>query len=152
MKLKLILLFIAITMLCISCSSTLRVVFPVPTVNTVVDYKVTPDNKYEITVKFNRPIDINTVVVGMTFKLVTEVDSNADGVITWYNRNKTAVFISDKEYTDLGVWDPDSFFNIVLIGSDDGQGAIKDTNGVHLDGDGDGNDGGNFSFDFTTIG
>lgn len=146
-------LIIGSLMMMTSCDPpSLQITYPVKNINTSQDYEINSQNKYKITVKFNREVDVSTVIVGKTFKLITELANNADGNITWSNGNKTLVFISVLEVTQLNDFDPDAFFSIKLIGSDVGDGAIKDTDGIHLDGDGDGNDGGDYKFDFTTIG
>lgn len=42
--------------------------------------------------------------------------------------------------------------NLQLIGTDTGSGAIEDANGCNLDGDNDGNTGGNYSTTFGILG
>jgi len=151
MKSKIMLvLFLAITFLSASCT-TLKVVFPKALQTSSQDFS-TADGHITIKVTFNRAVNQSTVVVGKTFVLVTEKDPNSSGSLAWSVDGKTVTFRTTKTKNDLLIFDPDGRFTLKLIGSDTGNGAIKDLGGKHLDGDSNNADGGDYSTSFILIG
>ncbi len=105
-----------------------------------------------ITVVFNTAVNPGTVVLGNTLFFVTSKDPNATGSIGWAADNKSFTFTSTKVWGDLLSPRPDDFFTLKLVGTDAGHGKIVDTANTALDGDYDGNPGGDYSMTFTLIG
>ncbi len=62
---------------------------------------------------------------------------------------RVAMFLPNENYP-TGVGDTDVI--LTLVGTDVGSGAIKANNGVPLDGDGDGEEGGDFVYNFWILG
>ncbi|MFA5974437.1 MAG: hypothetical protein WC780_18955 [Lentimicrobiaceae bacterium] len=149
-KLKTVLLTLGVALLCFSCSTTLKVVSPKANQTSSQEFAL-DGGHIKITVTFNKDVDPSTVVVGKTFILQTEKDPNATGSLNWPN-GKTVIFLTTKTTSDLLDYNPDGSFSLKLIGSDTGNGAIKDKGGKHLDGDSDGADGGDYKTSFVNIG
>ncbi len=108
------------------------------------DFKLV-GGKIQITVKFNKDVNIATVIPKSTFKVKMETNPNADGTITW-SGNRTLIWTSSRNYHDLCVFDSDCFFTLTITDS------VKDTGGGRLDGDKNGAAGGDFNHNFTIIG
>jgi hypothetical protein len=103
-----------------------------------------------IEVTFNRAVDVNSVKPGET--IYFEADVISQGTVEFSNDNKTVTYTATDEVSDLGTFSPDMYFNFVLIGDDAGNGTITDANGVILDGDEDGESGGNYVLNLIVIG
>lgn len=144
-------LLLSVFLMMISACVTLQVTSPAANQTSSQDFKIVGD-KIQITVTFNKDVDINTIVVGKTFLFNTEKEKNAQGTILPGIDKKTIIFLSAKKATELLIYDSDGNFSIKLIGSDTGNGAIKGTDGKHLDGDRDKNDGGDYQTSFVHVG
>lgn len=103
-----------------------------------------------ITVTFNRPVDINSVKPGQT--IYFEADAISQGIVEFSNDNKTVTFTTTDEVSDFGTFSPDLYFDFLLIGDDAGNGTITDSNGMILDGDEDGESGGDYVLNLIMIG
>lgn len=112
------------------------------------EYDINVFNQVVINIRFNRPVNPSTVVVGSTLTL-TSGGSSIPGSITWNGSNTIATFTTTPEYSEFCSFTPDCFMPLQLIGTNTGSGAIEDSNGCNLDGDGDGAQGGNYT---TTLG
>jgi hypothetical protein len=134
-------------------SPPLTVVYPTGTGGSCSqEYSIDNQNHLVVTVKFNKPVDTGTVIVGKTLILDAEKDHNAGGTITWSSDHKELTFRTTKKAGDLLIFDPDGFFKVRLVGTNAGQGVIKDTDGKALDGDNNGTYGGNREIGFCLIG
>lgn len=109
---------------------------------------------------FNRPVRPETLVVGNSFRLRTAKDPNAAGTLVssgWPN-NTAFTFTSAKRWDDLLSPHPDDVFVLTLQGEDARlpggriMMGVRDEAGSFLDGDQDGQPGGNFTMYFTLIG
>lgn len=149
-KLSITLLLSVFLMMFAACP-TLQVITPAANQISSQEFKIVGD-KIQVTVTFNKDVDINTIVVGKTFIFISEKDNNAQGTIVPGSNNKTIIFTSLKTTKDLFDFNPDGSFSIKLIGSDTGNGAIKGPDGKHLDGDKDNNDGGDYKTSFVLLG
>jgi hypothetical protein len=103
-----------------------------------------------ITVTFNRPVDPTTVVPAVT--IYFEGDAISQGTVSFTNQNKTLTFTTTDEIGDLGTFSPDFNFDFFLIGTDVGSGFITDENGMVLDGDEDGEAGGDYELNLIILG
>ncbi len=99
---------------------------------------------------FNRPVDLNSVVPATT--VYFEGDAISQGTVIFSNANKTITFTATDETVDFATISGSWFFDFLLIGTDDGDGAVTDANGMVLDGDEDGEAGGNFELKLYIIG
>lgn len=103
-----------------------------------------------ITINFNRPVDPTTVVPAMT--IYFEGDAISQGTVTYTNQNKTLTFTTTDEIGDFATISGNIYFDFFLIGDDVGNGFITDDNGMVLDGDEDGEAGGDYELNLYIIG
>jgi len=103
------------------------------------------NNKIKITVRFNKPVNKNSVITKSSFRINMETDHNASGTIQWVNDSEL-IWTSTKNYHDLCTFNPDCSFSLTITDT------VTDTFGKKLDGDKDGNPGGNFTHVLTIIG
>jgi len=101
----------------------------------------------QISVTFDRPFDVSSVLSGQT--IYFEGNAISAGGITFSEENTKLTFISAEPYPTFssGSGGLAYFiypFNFVLVGDDAGNGVILDSNGMALDGDGDGIPGGDY--------
>ncbi len=113
-------------------------------------FSVDGDGYLVISVTFNRPVDLNSVVPATT--VYFEGDAISQGTVIFSNANKTITFTATDETVDFATISGSWFFDFLLIGTDDGDGAVTDANGMVLDGDEDGEAGGNFELNLYIIG
>jgi hypothetical protein len=103
-----------------------------------------------ISVIFNRPVDLNSVVPTAT--IYFEGDAISEGTVMFSNGNKTITFTTTDEVVDFATISGSWFFDFLLIGTDDGNGVVMDSNGMVMDGDEDGVAGGNYELNLYIIG
>jgi hypothetical protein len=103
------------------------------------------NNKIAITVRFNKSVNKNSVIAQSSFQVKMETDNNASGTIQWVN-DRELVWTSTQNAHDLCIFNPDCNFILIITES------VTDTAGHKLDGDQDGNPGGNFTHIFTIVG
>jgi len=103
-----------------------------------------------ISVTFNRPVDINSVVSAAT--VYFEGDAISEGTVIFSNGNKTITYTTTDEVIDFATISGSWFFDFLLIGTDAGNGVVTDSNGMVLDGDEDGSAGGNYELNLYIIG
>jgi hypothetical protein len=120
-------------------SQTLKVVFPV---NGITDFDI-DNNKLKIKVIFNRPV--NRISVQSSLKVNTPKNPNAPGSCHWFNDNEL-IWISSGPIGDLCDFNNNCSFSLTITDS------AKDIDGNRLDGDKNGNPGGNFKIIFTIVG
>jgi hypothetical protein len=139
-----------------ACANTLQVLTPQPTNPTdqVNGYTITapPLNQLSFKVTFNNPVAMASVVPGQTLRLTTSKDPNAGGSLSWSPDRKVLTFTTTKGVDDLLFQNPDASFCLTLVGTDAGQGVVKDDTGKALDGDLNGTSGGDWKMCFTRIG
>ncbi|MEW5804382.1 MAG: cohesin domain-containing protein [bacterium] len=116
------------------------------------EFSIDNQNHIVIKVTFSDPVQTATVVVRKTLILDAEKDHNAAGTISWSSDRKELTFRTTNTVSNLLQFNPDGFFSLQLIGTDTGNGAIKDDNGNPLDGDENGTYGGNYTTGFCLIG
>ena len=100
---------------------------------------------------FNRPVNVATLVGGQTVYIQSGVNIVSGG-ITYDTETNTATFTSTQPIGDWCSFSPDCTFSFVVVGTDAGQGAVTDADGMHLDGDEDDTPGGNYELTLTVIG
>jgi len=103
-----------------------------------------------ISVTFNRPVDLNSVIPATT--VYFEGDAISQGTVVFSNGNKTITFTTTDEWGDFATISGSAFFDFLLIGTDAGGGVITDSNGMVLDGDEDGLAGGDYELNLYIIG
>jgi hypothetical protein len=113
---------------------------------------VNADGHLVITLKFTDPVDINSVVFDKTFFLDFSKKPGAHASFNWSADAKTLTITTDDQRSDLVSLLPDGGFTVRLIGTDKGNGTVKSTNGVILDGDYDGKPGGDYIKVYRIIG
>lgn len=108
-------------------------------------------NKVIVEVTLNRAVDPSTVVPGETIYILygTNVVS---GTVSYSNDDKTITFTTSEPVADWCNFTPDCLFKFVLVGNDAGQGVVKDTGNMTLDGDDDGTIGGNYEINLILLG
>jgi len=103
-----------------------------------------------ISVTFNRPVDLNSIIPATT--VYFEGDAISQGTVVFSNGNKTITFTTTDEVGDFATISGSAFFDFLLIGTDAGDGVVTDSNGMVLDGDEDGEAGGNYELNLYIIG
>lgn len=121
-------------------AGALQVIYPV----TSQDFQV-PGGKLKITVRFNKDVNKATVQARSSFRVQTEKDPNAMGMIQWLN-NRELTWTSTKSTGDLCSFNPDCGFTLTIMDT------VTSSSGDKLDGNKDGQAGGNFTHNFTIIG
>lgn len=103
-----------------------------------------------ITVTFNRALDLNSVVPAAT--IYFEGYAISQGTVEFSNGNKTVTFTTTDQWSAFATPGQMIYFDFLLIGTDAGNGVVKDSNGMVLDGDEDGVAGGNYVLHLYIIG
>lgn len=103
-----------------------------------------------ITINFNRAVDPGTVAPSQT--IYFEGDIKTSGTVEYSNQNRTLTFTTTEVAGDLGSFSPNLYFDFFLIGEGAEGHVITDSNGMVLDGDEDGEAGGNYELNLYIIG
>lgn len=107
-------------------------------------YSVNGQNQLQIAVTFNRSVRPPSFVPGKTI-YIQAYSSIFSGTVEMSNGNKTATFTSTETTTTIcEAGTGDCLFSFHVIGTDTGDGTVEDTNGMVLDGDEDGEPGGDY--------
>ena len=138
----------------------LRVLSPSPGVYASAEgYTITADDKIAVTLNFNWPVDISTVIAGRTVIMVFPKDGAPKLNLEWSNNNKTLVITTVKTRSRLLAHQPDAYFKLTLRGNpfnilraNNEPVMIKSAGGKILDGDYDDKEGGNYVISFISIG
>jgi len=134
---------LAITALMLTACSSFRVATR-PTLQSPSGHSMDPGDRMQVKIRFNQPVDRSTLVLGKTFVLTTENHDAVRGSLYWSADSRSVTFRSALPLKDLFTFDPDGHFTLRIIGTDAGQGAVRDRAGEYLDGDGDDVQGGNY--------
>jgi hypothetical protein len=113
-------------------SDNLLVLSPAAFQTSSFDYVITPDQKYQITVTFNKPVDVSSVIPGSSLILETERNSPAQVMLSWSAGNAQLTITTVRTNGDLCSFDPDCFFTLRLDGM--GPGVITAADGSLLNG------------------
>lgn len=105
----------------------------------------------KISVVFNRSIDLNTLLGGQTIYIQSGTNI-VSGSVSYESATNTAIFTTTDPISTWCNFGPDCNFKFMVIGTDAGQGAVKDTDGMPLDGDEDGEPGGNYELTLVIVG
>jgi hypothetical protein len=108
-------------------------------------------NKVIVEVTLNRAVDPATVVPGETIYILYGT-SVVSGTVAYSNNDKTITFTTTEAVAEWCNFTPDCLFKFVLVGNDAGQGVIKDTGDMTIDGDDDGTIGGNYEINLILLG
>lgn len=124
-----------------------------PTINQSFSQQFSIDlmNRFVVTVNFSEAVDVSTLVNSNTF-IVSNGGFNLPGSLLVSSDGLTATWTSTNSFLTFCSFNPDCLINFQLIGTDNGNGAIQNLNGCNLDGDLDGNEGGNFTTIFGILG
>lgn len=122
------------------------------TITPSASFEIDPAGQVHISITFNRPLDITSVLSGQT--VYFEGSSVSSGDLSFSEENKTLTFSSTESFSSFGTSEQAAsytayIFEFVLLGDDIGNGAILDSNGMPLDGDGDEVAGGDFRLELT---
>lgn len=117
-------------------SGNLLVLSPAAEQTSSFDYIVTPNNRLQINVAFNKPVDTSTVIGGTSLILKTEGSPNANVVLTWSAGNTLLRIVSVDRFSGgsgaVCRFDPDCSFTLNLDGT--GSGVIRAIDGSLLNG------------------
>lgn len=138
----------------------LRVLSPSPGVYASAEgYTITADDKIAVTLNFNWPVDISTVIAGRTVIMDFPKDGAPKLNLEWSNNNKTLVITTVKTRSRLLTHQPDAYFKLTLRGNpfniirvNNEPVMIKSASGKILDGDYNDKEGGNYVISFISIG
>lgn len=115
-------------------------------------YSVTAENKLQIILTFNRSVKPPSLVPGETI-YVEAYSTIFTGTVEMSNGNKTVTFTSTETMTSICTGSSgDCLFSFLVIGTDTGNGTVEDTNDMILDGDEDGEPGGDYVLNLRIIG
>ena len=103
-----------------------------------------------ININFNRPVDPATIIPAQT--IYFEGDAISQGTVTFTNQNRTLTFTTTDEVADFGTFSGNVYFDFFLIGEGEEGAVVTDQNGMVLDGDEDGEAGGNYELNLYIIG
>jgi hypothetical protein len=110
----------------------------------------------KIDLYFNRSVRKETVMQGSSLLLSFSKDPNAEllpGHPIWFSNNTYCYFMTKKKYDDLLQGGPNDIFTLKLVGSDTPSvAAIRDEDGLALDGDYDNSPGGDYLTYFVLVG
>lgn len=141
--------------ICLGCAPTgcndFEVSSPNANASFSQEFSINASNQMVINVIFNEPVNTATVTLESTF-IFTSGGTNIPGNITWNGSNTIATFTSSTTYGNFCAFTPDCFMQLQLIGTDNGNGAIENSNGCNLDGDNNGTQGGNYTTTFGILG
>lgn len=125
---------------------------------------VVPPDQYQykvvVTISFNRAVDqtsvsaLGTVIIGLKGMSDGRTVSNIAGTFQVSGDSKTVVFISDQTLGKLinpGAGE-NVQYSITVVGTDVGAGAVTDSTGEALDGDKDGQPGGDYNETIEVVG
>jgi len=115
-----------------------------PTLKSPSGHSMVSSDRMQIKVHFNQPVDHRTLIPGKTFIVSTEKHENVRGSLHWSADRRSIIFRSFMTLDELFTFDPHGHFNLRIIGTNAGQGAVIDRDGQYLDGDNDDVPGGNY--------
>ena len=100
-----------------------------------------------ITIHFNRPVDVSSIISGET--IYFEGETVSPGELSFSEDKLSLTCTSTEIFENFGTISGSAsytvyIFDFVLVGEDLGDGLVLDSNGMPLDGDEDGMAGGNF--------
>jgi hypothetical protein len=81
------------------------------------DFVVTADDRVQINVVFNKPVDTSTVIPGASLILETEGNPNADVTVTWSTGNTVLTIVTvDKHCEEVCGFVSTLFLHSILMG------------------------------------
>lgn len=115
-------------------------------------FSVNGENQLVITLTFNRSVKPPSLVPGETIYI--EANSTIfSGTVEMSNGNKTATFTTTDNVSTICIGGGgDCLFTFHVIGTDTGNGTVEDTGDMILDGDEDGEIGGDYILNLRIIG
>jgi hypothetical protein len=146
-------LIISTSILLVGCSS-FTVTKPDPTdqVEQVNGFSRDPTTDHLIMkIEFSQQVDPKTVTIHKTLILKFAKDPNAGAQLNWTDTQHLTI-TTDLPVDQLMTFTPDGGWTLTIIGTDKGDGIVKDLNGKVLDGDKDGTDGGDYIMGYRIIG
>jgi hypothetical protein len=115
------------------------------TINPSATFAVDTEGYVHISITFNRAMDVSSIVSEQT--IYFEGSTVAPGTISISEDQRTLDFVSTEIFSSFGTQMSGAsytayLFNLIMLGDDAGNGAVLDSNGMSLDGDEDGEEGG----------
>lgn len=116
------------------------------TINPSATFEVDAAGYVHVSLTFNRAMDVSSIISGQT--IYFEGSTVSAGNISISEDQRTLDFVSTEVFSSFGAETAGAsytvyLFNLILLGDDAGNGAVRDGNGMPLDGDEDGLAGGN---------
>lgn len=139
---------LVLTLITCGCGA-FRVLFPFPMQTSSQDFEIV-GNRIQISVLFNKPPNLSSLVSQTNVILETEQQFNAPVTITAGGPADEIIITSVDEVGNLCDFDSDCSFCLRLLGS--GSNPIRSSDGESLDGDSDGSPGGEYETCFVLIG
>lgn len=135
-----------------SCS--FRVTSPTPSDVTATYNGFSSNSSGQLIIKlnFSDPVNQSTVIAQKTLLLKFTKNANAAATLSWSLDSKVLTITTVETRDNLMSFQPDDGFTITLIGRDRGNGVVKSSGGTILDGDYDGNAGGDYRKGFFIVG
>lgn len=133
-----------------ACTPGFQVQSPEPMQTSSQDFEIADDDTLEIEVTFTEPVDLSSIEPRINARLEMETDANASFTVSAGDNDSTVILRTTSEYPPLCVFDADCFFSLHLQGS--GESPVESADGVALDGDEDGEPGGDYETTFVLIG
>lgn len=111
------------------------------------EYQINSSNQVVITVEFSAPIDPNTVVYGSSISLLsTPSGTLIPGTLSWNSNHTQLTFTSTNDFGSFCNFSPNCIFTLNMTDS------IISKQGCAIDGNGNGEEGGDFTTSFGILG
>lgn len=115
------------------------------TISPSATFEIDTGGYVHIAISFNRAMDVSSIVPGQT--VYFEGSTVSQGNISISEDQRTVDFTSNEVFSSFGTETAGAsytayIFKLILLGDDEGNGAVLDSNGMPLDGDADGIAGG----------
>ena len=125
------------------------VITPAANQTASTDYTLTPDNRFSTEIAFDRAMDTTSAIVGTTLLFsIPELNQSLSGTVNWQT-DSILTFVSDP--IPAPCLPPTAHSLQIMIKSAEGSPSVMDTLGIELDGDLDGQPGGDFITQFLGI-
>jgi hypothetical protein len=141
--------FLPIALVVLAGCGAFRVLFPPAMQTSSQDFIVTDDNRIQITVQFNKAVDLASMAIPQVL-VQFENALVADIVVTGGDVAAEAIITTVEEVGQLCTFNPDCSFKLFMFGS--AANPVMSTSGEALDGDSDGAPGGTYETGFVIIG
>lgn len=127
------------------------VIAPVANQTASTDYTLAPSNRLSVRISFDRPMNTTTVIPGATLVFfIPDLSQELPGTISWQS-DSSFTYLSDP-LPNFCLLPNDYNLQLIIVGNTTAPlPTVADTQGIALDGDQDGNAGGNFTTQFLLV-